>query len=83
MNKNILDVPFQDLTEVEIQTLLEDSDKFMARVFEDAISAILRLGIIKHRDLPDSAREVLEARAKLRVILEERRITYEDQNKEK
>jgi len=75
MDKKLLDVPFQELTEADILALLVESDKLMARVYEDTINAILRAGVIQPRDLPDSARQVLESRAELRRILEERRIS--------
>ena len=64
---------FQNLSDMELTTLLVESDKNMARVVEDAINAMIKNGIIQPRDLPDCAREVLEARAELRCVLEKRR----------
>jgi len=55
MDKKLLDVPFQDLTEADILALLAESDKLMARVFEDSINAILRARVIQPRELLDSA----------------------------
>ena len=74
MFKKILEVPFEDLADNEILALLTETDKFMVRVSEDAIRALLKKSLITPRDLPDSAREVLDARNKLRQILEERQI---------
>jgi len=38
-------MPFHGIADVYILTLLAESDKFMARVFEDAISAVQRIDL--------------------------------------
>ena len=73
MKTKLLVDQYQNLSDMELTTLLVESDKNMARVVEDAINAMIKNGIIQPRDLPDCAREVLEARTELRSVLEKRR----------
>ncbi|NVN90760.1 MAG: hypothetical protein HXX11_09160 [Desulfuromonadales bacterium] len=73
MNVKLLEADAQHMSESEIISLLAESDRNMARVFEDAIRVMLKVGTIQLRDLPECAREILEARTKLRIMLDERR----------
>lgn len=59
----------ENLSEEQLREKLLMSDKFMARIFEDAIKTLINKGILHLRDLPDCSREMLEAREQLRDAL--------------
>lgn len=73
VSARLLGNDFKNLSDDDLITLIEESDENMARVAEDTLNAVLRSGSIRHRDLPDDAREVLEKRKELREALDERR----------
>lgn len=63
----------KNLSDTELVLLLAESDRNMARVFEDTIRVMLKVGTIQLHDLPDAASEVMEKRSQLREILTKKR----------